>query len=772
MQFPDNYFDDEVRDGFLVPGIIKKAWAAQIEVLSDIDALCQRHGIRWFADYGTLLGAVRHGGFIPWDDDLDICMLRDDYNRFIKTAPEELPEDYSVINIYTSDEFGEMTTRIVNTMSVNYDKEHDEKYHEFPYPAGIDIFVLDHVARDKDEEEFRKSVTSIVVNLAEGLKKCGTEEPEMQTAISYVEELCNVRFDRTKSMLQQARQLIDKMYALYNEDDADEVALMVYWIGDNNHKYKLEYFNNIVKIPFENIYINAPAMYESVLKTEYGNYMKLVRTGGLHDYPYFLKYEEETEKAFKGKLPYRYYFSKEDMLPRTTNTNNIRKLAKKQISDIVGNLIGIHAGINKLLLAGDILSVLDLLGKCQDVAIRMGTFIEQVYGEKFVMIHILEKYCEDIFNVHQYLTQDADINVDDAYMYLQCAVDKVDKGAKKYVENRREVVFLPYKASLWDSFDGLWRECMEDENCDVYVIPIPYYYRNARFEIMREYYEINDFPDEVPVTDYRKYNFESRHPDEIYIQFPYDMHNFVMGIYPFFYSKNIRQYTDKLIFVQPFVTDEINDGDDKAMKNIREYVCNKAVINADKIITQSETMREMYIDILSSFTGEDTREVWERKVDGSGFPMSEVSADTKKHRIISHFPDKWKNLYINSAGNEKKIMLYNNSISTILQNREQFIVKLKSVLEIFRRNADSILLIWRHNPLIRPTLEQTYPELWAEYSSVIEQYINEGWGIYDDVTSVSDAVAISDAYYGDVDSIVQKFRRKGAPVMIEDMWVR
>ena len=143
MQFPDNYFDDEVRDGFLVPGIIKKSWAAQLEVLSDIDTLCRKHGIRWFADCGTLLGAVRHGGFVPWDDDLDICMLRDDYNKFIKIAPSELPEWYSVINIHSSEEFTEMNTRVTNTMGIDYRREHTERYHEFPYPAGIDIFVLD-----------------------------------------------------------------------------------------------------------------------------------------------------------------------------------------------------------------------------------------------------------------------------------------------------------------------------------------------------------------------------------------------------------------------------------------------------------------------------------------------------------------------------------------------------------------------------------------------------------------------------------------------------
>ena len=95
MQFPYTYFEDEVREGFYISGIIKRAWAAQLEVLEIVDKICQKHNIRWFADCGTLLGAVRHGGYIPWDDDLDICMLRDDYIRFNEIAEQELPEAQS-----------------------------------------------------------------------------------------------------------------------------------------------------------------------------------------------------------------------------------------------------------------------------------------------------------------------------------------------------------------------------------------------------------------------------------------------------------------------------------------------------------------------------------------------------------------------------------------------------------------------------------------------------------------------------------------------------
>ena len=84
MEFSKEYFWDEVRDGFYVSGIMKRSLAAQMEVLGEIDKVCKRHNIRWFADCGTLLGAVRHGGVIPWDDDVDIAIPLKDYFRFQK----------------------------------------------------------------------------------------------------------------------------------------------------------------------------------------------------------------------------------------------------------------------------------------------------------------------------------------------------------------------------------------------------------------------------------------------------------------------------------------------------------------------------------------------------------------------------------------------------------------------------------------------------------------------------------------------------------------
>ena len=85
---------DEIRDGFLVTQSRKKIWNKSLEIWSVLDRICQKYNIRYYADYGTLLGAVRHKGFIPWDDDLDFVMFRQEYERFLECAAKELEEPY------------------------------------------------------------------------------------------------------------------------------------------------------------------------------------------------------------------------------------------------------------------------------------------------------------------------------------------------------------------------------------------------------------------------------------------------------------------------------------------------------------------------------------------------------------------------------------------------------------------------------------------------------------------------------------------------------
>ena len=116
MIFEKDFFEDEVRSGFYVPAMMKRCWAAQMEVLQMFSEFCSQQSLRWFAAYGTLLGAVRHKGFIPWDDDIDVWMLRTDYERFIGLA-DKLPGDLRLYEgrLGNKTQFDQPFARIVNT---------------------------------------------------------------------------------------------------------------------------------------------------------------------------------------------------------------------------------------------------------------------------------------------------------------------------------------------------------------------------------------------------------------------------------------------------------------------------------------------------------------------------------------------------------------------------------------------------------------------------------------------------------------------------------
>ncbi len=145
MEFGIDFFRDEVRNGFYIPAAIKQAWAATLDVLSEIDRICTKHDITYFADWGTFLGAVRHGGFIPWDDDLDICMKRDDYVRFREVADSELPSNFVFHDYERKDTHWEFLARVVNNDKMCFEEEYLRTHNNFPWLAGVDIFVKDYL---------------------------------------------------------------------------------------------------------------------------------------------------------------------------------------------------------------------------------------------------------------------------------------------------------------------------------------------------------------------------------------------------------------------------------------------------------------------------------------------------------------------------------------------------------------------------------------------------------------------------------------------------
>ncbi len=124
---------------------IKQVWEAEQEILDVIDDVCRRHGLRYTLAYGTLIGAVRHGGFIPWDDDIDIMMPREDYEKLLFVWQKDAPSNYILQNIRTNPDYTNTFSKIRkdHTTFLQDEEEAEKSYHKGIF---VDIFPADRVA--------------------------------------------------------------------------------------------------------------------------------------------------------------------------------------------------------------------------------------------------------------------------------------------------------------------------------------------------------------------------------------------------------------------------------------------------------------------------------------------------------------------------------------------------------------------------------------------------------------------------------------------------
>lgn len=289
MKVQNGFFDGEIRTGFYVESMMKRVWAAGIEVLCEIDTVCKKYNIQYFADWGTLLGTIRHRGFIPWDDDIDITMKRKDYIKFCQVAPKELPKGFVVCNIHTEPGWVDMLTHVTNGRSVDFRPEYLEKYHGCPYAVGVDIFPLDYIAPGKDDDEFICSLIRIIEVTAKFIDDM--EKEEKGRTVENIENMCGVKFQRDMSLSVQMLKLGERLSMMYSEDEATHLALMPDHAGGRpNDVYPKEYYADSIAMPFEYITVPVPVGYEEILKIKYTqNWRKPIIGHAGHNYPFYKK---------------------------------------------------------------------------------------------------------------------------------------------------------------------------------------------------------------------------------------------------------------------------------------------------------------------------------------------------------------------------------------------------------------------------------------------------------------------------------------------------
>ena len=734
------YFNDEVREGFFVSSMMKRYWAAQIKVLSEIDKVCRKYGIRWFADCGTLLGAVRHGGMIPWDDDMDICMLRKDWVRFFEVAKGELPEEYRVLSLGSEAEYEQLIGRIVNAGAINYSDEHLNEYFGCPYTVGVDVFPLDDLSGDEEKEEQRRKLASDVSDAYTLVESGKIDSQECRSLLAKIESDDHIVLHRKGNILRELRLLTEKLYSMYASDDAEYIALMPFWVSRHNHKYSKDLYKDILYLPFEYIRIPVPAGYDEVLRIEYGNYMAVRKGGGIHGYPVYGEQEGILKSRNNGN-PYRY-----TLTSQTLDSAGSRKNVRQKCHEITSLLLRVHAHIENCINNCDTASASALLGKCQTLAISLGTLIEKQLNDSADIVHLLEEYCEIVYRVSESPKEEGGSVLDNKIEEVEGALNAYFAGKKT------EVLFIVTKSKQWGCLKAVYDHYRSKPDAEVHVMPIPY--RVVDRVVGADEGERNDrelIQDGLNIIDHREYDISKEHPDVIVTCYPYDDWGSTMDVSQEYYSRNLREHTDELIYVPCFDIDPPIDENDKAVTAAKVMLEQPAVLYSDIIAANSDKLKECYVTSLSSLSGHE--EYWEDKI--------KVFPDTASEPggIGEALPEKWR-----SEISGRKILVFGVNGSFLIENGSKAIVKLKEAVQTIKEASDNIACIFTSSE-DTDGIRHIDPELWGEYSLFTESLIDDGI-IVDterDVMGYMDEVS---AYYGTPGVLAHRCRNLGKPVML------
>lgn len=242
--------------------ILRALQMKELECVKDIALICQKYSIKWMLGYGTLLGAVRHEGFIPWDDDMDILMFKEDVDKFVEVCEKELDKEKYFLQSYETDvnhPCMSLKIRINNTCSML------RKYKDIPMNWGIciDIFTIRYAPTKKTDRK-RMEFSWKLCNM---LLQSSLYDSKLYD--NFIKK-CVIRFLQKNRTSKNIHRLIDTINNLSQKTDKKEI-----WIDGEIKYFPTDIFKETMSLKFEGEHFPCPIKTHECLRFSYGDYMQL-----------------------------------------------------------------------------------------------------------------------------------------------------------------------------------------------------------------------------------------------------------------------------------------------------------------------------------------------------------------------------------------------------------------------------------------------------------------------------------------------------------------
>lgn len=381
--------------------------------------------------------------------------------------------------------------------------------------------------------------------------------------------------------------------------------------------------------------------------------------------------------------------------------------------------------------------VLPLLQAMQETVIAIGDIVERCITDSDCAIASLTNLAEMIYELSLDGNHEDFMKRSEVSACCENAKQEVDKVLPPVYE----ILFMPYKASMWDALESVYLEAAKAADCQARVMPVPYYHVTEDRAALEMEYEGEQFPEEIPITDYREYSIADTLPDVIFIHNPYDDKNHVTSLPERYFSSELKKFTDHLIYIPYFVSG----------RTVKDFYCvMPGVKNAWRVFVQSEAVRDVYLKYNQ-----------QEKIVTVGAPQIDKVVYNELHKPEA--PDEWKR-----AVDGRKVFLLNTHLEHIINDADCMICGLEQIITVFEGRGDAAVL-WRPHPLSIETAKAMNPDILNRYQKVIERFKGLDNGVYDETSDPHLAIALADAYIGDWSSMVVMFGVTGKPIFVRDV---